>query len=196
MSKFRGVKTNNAKTNAKREIRAHILSVVGYDSSVLEVFCGAGEMYNAVWSRANDYLGIDKVKFFDERRTICGDALKAVVKLDPKEFAIFDVDAYGSPYEIISALLPKISKEHKKIGFCITDGIAMDLKLGRISKGIRMLVDIDFHIAKRAHVIHDELIINVIDRVCRELKGTPSDIKIANGVSGSAMKYYCFIVNR
>lgn len=196
MSKFRGVKTNNAKTNAKREIREHILSVVGSDASVLEVFCGAGEMYKSVWYKAKDYLGIDKVKFFDDRRTICGDALKAVTKIDHKEFSIFDIDAYGSPYEILTVLLPKIAPDHKNIGFCITDGIAMDLKLGRISRGIRGLVNLDFHIAKRAHIIHDELISNVIERVCIDLKGTPSDIKIANGVKGSAMKYYCFVVNR
>jgi hypothetical protein len=196
MSKFNGVKTNNAKTNAKKEIRSHVLSSIGENAHVLEVFCGAGEMYEHVWKKASGYLGIDKVKFFDQRNTICGDALKAVTKIDVDDFTIFDIDAYGSPYEILIALLPKISRSHKKIGFVITDGIAMDLKLGRISKGIRKLVEIDFHIAKRAHIIHDDLIAKVIKRVSQDLQGSPTGIKIANGKKGSAMKYYCFIVER
>ena len=57
MSKFNGVKTNNAKTSVKKDIREIILSKIE-KPSVLEVFCGAGAMYKDVWNKADKYLGI------------------------------------------------------------------------------------------------------------------------------------------
>ena len=47
MSKFRGVKTDNAKITSKVDIRKESLKFIK-DSSVFEVFCGAGEMYKDV----------------------------------------------------------------------------------------------------------------------------------------------------
>ena len=195
MSKFRGVKTNNARTNAKTEIRETAFGEIDGDKHTLEVFCGAGEMYHAVWNRSDSYTGIDKVKYFDERRTICGDARKAIRLVDIGIFNIFDIDAYGSPYEILADILPRVGP-HRKIAFVLTDGTNMDLKLGRISKGMRFFTGIDFHIAKRANVLHDEFIKDVINKTCDMLNGKPESVRIAKGVKGSAMRYYCFVVNR
>lgn len=195
MSKFKGVKTNNAKTSAKRTIREQVLNEIK-KPSVLEVFCGAGEMYNDVWHKADNYTGIDKVKQFDDRHTICGDARKALRVVDLEQYNIFDIDAYGSPYEVLLDILPRVSRNFDRVGFVLTDGIAMDLKLGRISKGIRSLTGINGHIAKRAHVIHDDLIAKVIDRVCRDLGCKRHMVKMATGKTGSQMKYYGFVVTR
>jgi hypothetical protein len=195
MSKFRGVKTNNAKTNAKQQIRESALCAIDGEKYTLEVYCGAGEMYQSVWHQSDIYMGIDKVKFFDERNTICGDARKAIRLVDISKFNIFDIDAYGSPYEILADILPLVGC-HKKIAFVLTDGTNMDLKLGRISKGMRFFTGIDFHIAKRANVLHDDFIKDVIAKTCEMLNGKAEGVRIAKGVKGSAMRYYCFIVNR
>ena len=195
MSKFRGVKTNNAKTNAKKELRQSVFSEIS-NQKVIEVFCGSGEMYHAVWKDAEKYTGIDKVKFFDERHTICGDAEKAIRLININDYNIFDIDAYGSPYEILNYIIDKIDDSNRKIGFVITDGINMDLKLGRVCLGLRRFVDYDHHIAKRAHILHDEFINIVIDNIKNRLKGCISNFKIAHGNKGSNMRYYSFIVNR
>lgn len=195
MSKFRGVKTNNAKTNAKKELRQSVFSEIK-NQKVLEVFCGSGEMYHAVWKYAEMYTGIDKVKFFDERHTICGDAEKAIRLVNVNDYNIFDIDAYGSPYEILNYIIDKIDDSNRKIGFVITDGINMDLKLGRVCLGLRRFVDYDHHIAKRAHILHDEFIKIVLERIKERLKGNISSFKIAHGNKGSNMRYYSFIVNR
>ena len=195
MSKFNGVKTNNAKTNAKTEIRLSVLSEIE-NPKVLEVFCGAGEMYKNVWHNSEKYTGIDKVKYFDERHTICGDAEKAVRLIDVNDYNIFDIDAYGSPYEILDYIVSKIDQENKKIGFVITDGVNMDLKLGRVCKGLRRFIGYDFHIAKRANVLHDDFIKIVIDKIAEKLKGKIENLLIAQGVTGSSMRYYSFVINR
>lgn len=195
MSKFKGVKTNNAKTNAKQKLRESIFDNIK-DCSVLEVYCGSGEMYKAVWCKAQKYTGIDKVKYFDERHTICGDAEKAIRLVDVNAYNVFDVDAYGSPYEILDFIVKKIDQTHKKIGFVITDGVNMDLKLGRVCKGLRYFVGYDFHIAKRANVLHDDFIKIVIDKIADTLKGNIQNLLIAQGVTGSSMRYYSFVVSR
>ena len=194
MSKFNGIKTNNAKTEAKRLIRRKILSSVD-NPKVLEVFCGAGEMYRDVWRDADDYLGIDKVKFFDERKTICADAIKAVSTIDLSGFNVFDIDAYGSPYDVLKIIIERIDKTKKSYGFVITDGISMDLRLGRICKGIRHFTGIDFHVAKRAGVLHEQFIRDVMCYISKELNGVAENFVIARGKTGAAMKYYAFTVN-
>lgn len=195
MSKFLGVKTNNAKTNAKSQLRREVFDAIKGERHTLEVFCGAGEMYQEVWKDSDSYLGIDKVKFFDKRDTMCGDARKCIRRADIDRFNIFDIDAYGSPYEVLSDILQRIGK-HKTIGFVLTDGTNMDLKLGRISKGMREFTGIDFHLAKRAHVLHDEFIHDVINSVEKRLNGSVTVKRIARGRTGSAMRYYGFVVNR
>lgn len=194
MSKFNGKKTNNAKTDAKKKIRQKVLSLID-NPSVLEVYCGAGDMYYDVWHKANSYTGIDKLKFFDERRTICGDAIKAVSTINLDEFNIFDIDAYGSPYDVLKIIIERVPKNKKQYGFVITDGISMDLRLGRICKGVRHFTGIDFHVAKKAAILHDEFIKDTIRYIEKELSGTAGSFIIANGRTGAAMKYYAFIVS-
>lgn len=195
MSKFNGVKTNNAKTDVKQKMRQSALDSIDGERNTLEVFCGAGKMYTLVWHKSDTYTGIDKVKFFDSRHTICGDARKALRLVDISKFNIFDIDAYGSPYETLRDILPLVG-DHSKIAFVLTDGTNMDLKLGRISKGMRFFTGIDFHIAKRAHVLHDEFINDVIDKTAQMLNGAVENKRIAKGVTGSAMRYYTFTINR
>lgn len=195
MSKFNGVKTNNAKTNAKQKLRESVFDNMT-DVSILEVYCGAGEMYKSVWHKAKKYTGIDKVKFFDERHTVCGDAEKAIRLVNINDYNVFDIDAYGSPYEILDYIVNKIDSNNKKIGFVITDGVNMDLKLGRVCKGLRAFIGYDYHIAKRANVLHDEFIKITIEKIADILKGKIENLLIAQGVTGSSMRYYSFIVNR
>lgn len=193
MSKFNGKKTNNAKTSAKKDLRQGVLSQMKI-ARVLEVFCGAGEMYNSVWNGAESYLGIDKVKFFDKRKTICGDAMKAVSTIDLSEFNVFDIDAYGSPYDVLCVILDRIQGDKPEYGFCITDGVSMDLRLGNICKGIRQLTGIEHRVVKNSAIMHDELITAIINTVCNRLNSHVTHFRIANGKTGAAMKYYAFVI--
>jgi hypothetical protein len=188
MSKFRGVKTNNAKISAKKDIREFVMSQIA-KQSVLEVFSGLGEMYNSVWHKADDYQGIDKVKVFDSRDTLCGDVHKLIRRADVQRFNIFDIDAYGSPYEILDYITQTI-RPCGDVAFVLTDGTNMDLKLGRVCKGIRNFVGIENHILKRASVIHDDIIGMIAKEIARRLKMRIMSMRIARGKTGSSMRYW------
>jgi hypothetical protein len=195
MSKFNGVKTNNAKVTAKEEIRNKAFNSLNEGHKCLEVFSGAGEMYEKVWHKCIKYKGIDIKKYFDKRDTICGDAEKIISTLDVSEYNIFDIDSYGSPYTILD-IITKNTITSNKIAFIITDGCAMDLRMGRVCKGLRELTGITRHKIKKAHKIHDDLIAIVISEVAKRLSGNVEIIRIAKGVTGSAMRYYMFVVSK
>jgi hypothetical protein len=188
MSKFNGVKTNNAKIRAKCDIREYVMSQIDRQS-VLDIFCGNGEMYNSVWHKAMNYQGIDKVKFFDFRNTLCGDADKLIRRVDLTRFNIFDIDSYGSPYEILDYLTQTI-RPSGDVAFVITDGISIDLRLGRVCKGIRNLVGIENHVLKRASKMHDDIINIIAIEVSKRLKMRISSIRIAKGKTGASMRYW------
>lgn len=195
MSKFNGKKTNNARVDAKVLLRESIFNEFQYAPSVLEIFCGSGEMYDAVWKNATKYNGVDVNKYFDERDTICGDAEKALKIINIKQYEVFDIDAYGSPYDILYKILNDIG-DFRKFGFVITDGTQMDLRMGRVCSGIRKLSGIETKVLKRAHLIHDDIIMIIVKNICKKIGGSLQSFKIAKGLTGSGMRYYSFIVNR
>ena len=195
MSKFNGVKTDNAKINAKQDLRNNVLSYFD-EKHVLEVFCGSGEMYRDVWHVADTYTGIDIKKQFDERNTICGDALKVVSTIDLDCFNIFDIDAYGSPYDVLNIILNRYQGDAKRLAFILTDGINMDLKMGRICKGLRSLLDVDSKIFKKANNLHGKIIEDIVDIVAEKLKAKVIHKQFAKGITGAAMRYYAFVIER
>jgi len=98
---------NTLGKEAKIKIRANILNEVGADrASVLDLFCGEqGEMHAAVWSRAKNYSGVDiKYNVSDDRRRYVGDNRTFAKWLDLSKYNVFDVDSYGSPWEIMEII--------------------------------------------------------------------------------------------
>ena len=195
MSKFNGVKTDNAKINAKQDLRNNVLNFF-VEKHVLEVFCGSGEMYRDVWHVADTYTGIDIKKQFDERNTICGDAVKAVSTIDLDCFNIFDIDAYGSPYDVLNIILNRYQGDAKRLAFIITDGGGMDLKMGWICAGLRNLLSIESRKVNKAHLIHGKIIEDIVDIVAEKLKAKVIHKKFAKGKTGAAMRYYAFVLER
>lgn len=195
MSKFRGVKTDNGAKEIKVRLREDVLKCFSRasDAKVLDVFCGHGQMYNRVWGRAGKYTGIDKKKFFDERHTICGDAEKIVRKVDISEYNIFDIDSYGSPYSVLAHIAKNVNNR-KTNYFVLTDGVNMDLKLGRICKGIRDILGIKHHILKKAHLWQDLLIRDIVSEIATSCGGDVKFFKIAKQRTGAMMRYYAFAV--
>lgn len=199
MSKFKGVKTDNAKITAKHALRSGAVSMLASQKThVLEVFCGKGEMYEAVWSECNSYLGIDKRKFQDKRAVLIGDAMSALLQVNCSEYNIFDIDAYGSPYECLAEIVKQLEQKnkHKRIAFCITDGVQMDLRMGNITLSMACLSGINVKKISRAHKLHDVIIARIIDHIASRLHCNVIDKKIAIGATGSGMRYYSFVIEK
>ena len=191
MSHFRGVKTNNAKITAKEELR----KIDGIDNlSVLDIYCGAGEMYNACWKFVKYYEGID-IKEFDDGRTLhIGNAPQILKKINIDKFDVFDIDAYGSPYECLSIILNKI-KTRKTRHFVITDGIEIDMRMGNVEQFFALIAGITASKINNIYKIHDQLILKILKNIEKKLNVKVSNFLIAKGKTGSGMRYYRFTIN-
>lgn len=195
MSKFLGKKTNNSNYLAKSKIRESVLSHHQDVSSVCELFCGDGQMYKRVWVKADKYIGIDIKGFNDERDTVKSDCLTYVKENDITGYNIFDIDAYGSPYGVLNEILKQDIKSNL-VSFIITDGIAIDLRMGKLCGDIQKLLGINSKIIKNAHKMHLHIIKRVIAECENRLNGVVIDSLILKGKTGAGMKYYHFTIKR
>jgi len=127
-------KTDHTKdyTNVKQKIRENVLGEMGADNArVFDAYAGSGTMYRAVWRKAAKYVGCDTKFFRDHRMAFAADNMRVMRAIDLTAFNVFDLDSYGSPWPqvlILAARRPVGSGE--KIGLVITDGSAINVKLG------------------------------------------------------------------
>src|SRR5262252_2796473 len=93
-------KTNTAPIAraAKIEIRRNLLAAIK-PARVFDAFAGAGELHDAVWCEAAEYVGCDEKWFRDHRLMYVADNRRVLRAVDLTAFNIFDLDAYGSPWE-------------------------------------------------------------------------------------------------
>ena len=117
---------------AKVEIRERVLQFVGAGKArVFDAFAGVGELHEAVWRLAAHYEGCDSKLYLDKRTMFCADNRRVLRCIDLALFNIFDLDAFGSPWEqagIIAARRPVAKGE--RLGLVLTLGEGLKLKLG------------------------------------------------------------------
>lgn len=130
------VKTHNrtGAVAAKEDLRSRVLSNIK-KAHVLDVFCGPeGEMYNRVWHRATSYVGIDtEWSPKDARRRFVGDNQRILRAIDLSPYNVFDLDAFGSPWEQAIVVADRRAWSTGERGaIVITDGAGMNLRMGRM----------------------------------------------------------------
>lgn len=125
-------KTDNSDEamDAKVAMRKACIDWVG-DASVLDLFCGDGEMRRRAWTDCR-YVGCDKKmwRIGDHPRFVCDNTV-LLRHIDITGFNVFDVDAYGSPWtqmHIISARRRWAAGERGAV--VITDGTSMRTRFG------------------------------------------------------------------
>lgn len=124
---------------AKVQIRKAVLAEVG-KARVFDAFAGAGEMFSAVWREAESYTGCDLKWARDGRLMFAADNRRVLRAIDLKPFNLFDLDAYGSPWEqtlIIAARRPV--KAGERIGLVLTEGNGFAYKSNVMPHAIRLL---------------------------------------------------------
>ena len=72
----------------------------------------------------------------------------------------------------------------------------MDLKMGRLCKGVRAMIEIDSKIFKKANNIHGKIIDDIVKKVAAMLDAKVIHKQFAKGKTGAAMRYYAFVVER
>lgn len=179
---------------AKREMRERVLEEIA-PAHVLDVFCGAtGEMHAAVWHRAASYIGCDKEwRKSDTRRRFVGDSLLLLRAIDLAPFNVFDLDAYGSPWEAMQILAARRTWKPGERGAVIfTDGSEGKTKFGSCASLASMVGSAIYHKNLRAPMRDAAL-----TAWTRRARVTPVRIWRARGYSGavgSIQMTYCAIV--
>lgn len=93
-------KRESSNIGAKIKIRENVLLAIGTDrASVFDAFAAAGELHKAVWHRAHSYVGCDLQFFRDDRMAFVADNRRVLRSIDLAQFNLFDLDAFGSPWE-------------------------------------------------------------------------------------------------
>ncbi|MCG5238402.1 hypothetical protein MCW82_01215 [Azospirillum doebereinerae] len=188
-------KTNNhpAARAAKVEVRRRVLEALGAGNAVVfDAFAGDGAMWRAVWRDAAGYVGCDLLWYRDERTAFVSDNIRVLRCLpadDLAGFTVFDLDAYGSPWEqaaIIGARRPV--RRGERLGLILTEGSGLKLKMGGYPAALCALAGIRPGAAGGAKA-HDELIDRALVGLCRRMGARIERRWQAQGKTGAAVRY-------
>lgn len=128
-------KRESSNIGAKIKIRENVLLAIGTDrASVFDAFAAAGELHKAVWHRAHSYVGCDLQFFRDDRMAFVADNRRVLRSIDLAQFNLFDLDAFGSPWEqayIIAKRRPLAIGE--RLGLVLTEGSALGVDFRRMA---------------------------------------------------------------
>lgn len=190
-------KSNNtvAAKPAKIDIRERVLSIIGADHAhVFDAFSGEGELYRAVWHRAASYVGVDLKWYHDDRLAYVADNRRLMRALDLARFNVFDLDAYGSPWDQVWILgARRRVAPGERIGLVLTEGTNLKIKMGTIPFSLARLTGLDPHLpgaAANTNAIMDRALAETARLLrCKILRRWE-----ARGKAGSAMRYYGLIL--
>ena len=124
-------KTDNSMEEEKAAMRVKYLPE---NASVLDCFCGMGEMYKRAYKgRVKHYHGIDKEKIHNPDICEIQNNLTYIKKNKLDQYNVFDLDDYGSPWKQLYLIVKKIPPG--EYTFFITDGLVMHQKVdGQVTK--------------------------------------------------------------
>jgi hypothetical protein len=184
---------NNAQAlKAKVDIRRRVLETVGdgkTSCSIFDAFAGSGQMYSAVWQYAGSYVGCDLKWPRDGRFMYAGDNRRVLRAIDLKHFNVFDLDAYGSPWEqaIIVADRRHVAAG-ELFGLVLTEGAGLSYKANVVPLAIAELTGLRAGIvglAKKQDAVIDRAIAGLARRMsCAVVKRWQ-----AEGRTGASMRY-------
>ena len=183
------VKNHGAAKGAKIEIRDTVLSEVGAQAVVFDGFAGTGEMYAAVWHKAAGYVGCDKDWARDLRVAYVADNRRVLRAISLERFSIFDLDAFGSPWEqaIIIAARRRVA-DGEKIGIILTDGSSLALRQGGLPNALAELTGLSKRMPGLARW-QDDVIDQAIAGLCRRMSVVVERRWQAQGHTRASVRY-------
>jgi hypothetical protein len=144
---------------AKVQLRENVLSEVK-PARVFDAFAGLGKMFESVWSRADSYLGCDSRDWLPSephRRMICDNRI-ALRALDLSTFNVFDIDAYGQPWEQMLIIAHRRRWATGEVGAVVTtDGSTRKNAFGAPSIATNQLLGVSNLQTPRNHASADKI---------------------------------------
>ena len=136
-------KKDNSTLKEKLGLRKAALKKInacGIQPKILETHGGKGEIFKKIYGRYDGGIvfetDIKKAKVLAKQRgswrvynSKCEKSIKDGV-CDGVNLNFFDIDPYGSPWEVIDTILNSKIKLQKKIVFCVNDGLRKKIQLG------------------------------------------------------------------
>lgn len=173
----------------KAEIRRLVLEAIGAGAKVFDGFAGEGVMHDRAWHKAAGYVGCDTRLMMDDRVAFVADNRRVLRAIDLGQFNVFDLDAYGSPWEqvLIVAARRKV-KVGETIGLVITEGSGLFLLQGGIPASLRIAAGVSGKMAgvsRSGDDMIDAAIVGVARRMNCEIKRRWQ----AKGHTGARMRY-------
>lgn len=186
----RVVKKNNhpLKRADKRSLRRAVMAALGA-VQVFDAFAGSGRMHRDVYREAAFYVGCDLRWYFDERLAFVADNRRVLRAIDLDAFNLFDLDAYGSPWEqaLIIAARRRVAPG-ERIGICLTDGSMTKLKMGQLPNAMREIAHLHGDPSGLARV-HGEILDRAIDGLAKRMRCTIEARWDAQGKTASRVRY-------
>lgn len=169
----KGVENSQHAVKAKVEIRRNVLAAVTAERAVVfDAFAGAGVMWSEVWRHAAGYVGCEERMWYrDERCCFVADNRRVLRCIDLKPFTVFDLDAFGSPWEqalIIAARRPVTKGE--VLGLVLTEGTSLHTRFSSLPHALRQAAGLNPAVADGAGKLHDELIARALIGVVKRMR--------------------------
>jgi hypothetical protein len=185
-------KRNNSAgaSKAKVLIRQNVLDAIGADKAhVFDAFAGDGHMYRTVWSKAAHCVGCDTEFYLDDRLAFKADNRRVLRAIDLAVFNVFDLNAYGSPWEQAYIIaMRRTLAAGETLGLVLTEGQGLKMKMGGMSAALSRLAGVKMRAPGMGRAQGD-----LIDRAIRRLGvmmgGRVTKRWEAVGKSGSTMHY-------
>jgi hypothetical protein len=189
----------NSSTEAKIEVRKHVLEAVGLpEPMILDCFAAGGHMWKLAWDKTNKYVGIDKDTYTDERRMIIGDNERILRQLALDEFDIFDLDAFGSPFHQLAIICNRLRwTRTDRVGIVLTDGTGFAAKCNQSDRKFLKWIGVEVH-EKTMTQFHerDTLIGMGIAQGAWEARARVRDVLVMKKDKGAYMRYIGYVMEK
>lgn len=183
------IKNHAASKSAKVTIRQNVLAEIPRPARVFDAFAGTGEMHRAVWHDADAYTGCDLEWARDGRMAYVADNRRVMRSADLQKFNIFDLDAFGSPWEQAAILAKRrVTGEGEAVGVILTDGSCLALKQGGIPGAMAMFAGLSGNLSGLARW-QDDVEDRAISGFARAMKCKILRRWQAKGKTGAGVRY-------
>jgi hypothetical protein len=184
------VKVDNHPRSEGDKARLRELVLAAVNAPVFDAFAGDGTMYRRVWHAAPGYVGCD-LRWFaeDPRPAYVADNRRVLRCIDLNSFGIFDLDAYGSPWECALIIAGRRTvRPGERIGFALTEGTYTKLKMGAAPKALAELCGMKPHTVGLGQAF-DDLIATALRGLARRMGCSIERLWRARGKSAAHVVY-------
>lgn len=173
LKKGGGKKSNNHPQASAQKIEQRRLLLQHIPNPrVFDAFAGSGKMYREVWTKADHYVGCDLKWYKDNRSAFVAKNQRVLRCIDLADFNIFDLDAYGAPWEQATIIAARrVLSINERIGLALTDGSGLNLKMGTCSKALAALCKLPDARVPGINNVHGLLLDQAVNAIATRMGG-------------------------